>query len=65
MRKDTVEIEGVVCTGETDKAIFVDIEGEEHCIPKSQVDQDSEVYKKGTDGRLVISRWIAEKKGLV
>ena len=60
----SVKIADVVCEGETDKAIFVSIEGEDFCIPKSQIDDDSEVYKKGTNGTLIITDWIAEKNGL-
>jgi hypothetical protein len=61
----SVTIENALCTGETDKAIKVRLEdGEEMWFPKSQVEDDSEVYKKGTDGLLVISDWIAENKGI-
>ena len=34
-------------------------------IPKSQIDDDSEVYKKGTEGLLVITEWIALQKELI
>jgi hypothetical protein len=34
-------------------------------VPKSQIDEDSEVYKEGTDGRLIVTQWIAEQKGWV
>lgn len=63
--EDFVEYEGIVCNKDTDKAILVKIEGKECWIPKSQIHDDSEVYKKGTDGKLIISQWIAEQKGLV
>lgn len=33
-------------------------------IPKSVIDDDSEVYRSGTDGKLVIAEWWAEKHGL-
>ena len=59
-----VSIDDTVCTAETEKAILVEIEGEEYWMPKSQIDDDSEVYKKGQEGTLVITRWIAEQKGL-
>lgn len=61
---DTVTIENVEATGETEKALFVKIDGEEHCIPKSQIDDDSEVYAKGHAGRLVVTEWIASQKGI-
>jgi len=60
-----VEFENVICKAETDKAILVEIEGEEVWIPQSQVDDDSHVWAKGDEGLLIISDWIAEQKGLV
>ena len=59
-----LEFEDVVCIGETAKAIFVVIEKDRHWIPQSQVHDDSEVYKNGTRGTLVISQWIAQARGL-
>jgi len=63
--RETVEFEEVVCIAETDASILCVIDGTNHWIPKSQVDEDSEVYKKGTDGTLIISEWIATERGLV
>jgi len=40
------------------------LRGEEVWIPTSQVHEDSEVYKTGTEGTLVIPRWVAEMKEL-
>jgi hypothetical protein len=48
----------------TTKAILVVCEGEEAWIPTSQIHDDSEVYKAGTEGTLVIPRWVAEMKEL-
>lgn len=62
---DKVEFEDVKCTGETEQAILVKIGGVRHWFPKSHVDDDSEVYKTGTDGTLIVSEWIAKEKGLV
>lgn len=63
---DTVEFEVERVKVETDLALLVEIEGEEHWVPKSQVDEDSEVYsKKNGSGTLVVSRWWAEKEGLL
>ncbi len=51
---------------ESEKAILVDIEGVKVWVPKSQIDDESEVYsKKSGGGLLVVSRWWAEQKGLV
>lgn len=33
-------------------------------VPKSVVSDDSEVYKKGNIGELVVAEWFAEKEGL-
>lgn len=59
-----VRITGVICKKETEKALLVDIDGEEHWLPKSQIHDDSEVYAEGGEGVLVITEWIAEQKGL-
>lgn len=40
------------------------IDEEEHWIPRSQIDDDSEVYEVGHSGELVVSQWIADEKGL-
>lgn len=62
--KETVQIQNVTVARETDAALLVNVEGEEIWIPKSQIDDDSEVYKKDTEGTLVIPRWLAEEKGI-
>jgi hypothetical protein len=59
-----VTIRDAKCIRQTEKAILVEVEGEQFWIPQSQVEDDSEVYKAGTEGDLVISDWIAEQKGL-
>lgn len=51
------------CIKETDKAILVEIDDEEIWFPQSQVDDASEVWMKGQEGKLVISDWIAQQKG--
>lgn len=66
IRNEPVEIEGCKATRETDKALLVEVEetGEEYWIPKSQIQDDSEVYEKGHEGKLVLPRWLAKEKGL-
>lgn len=50
---------------ETEKAILVEIEGEKHWVPKSQIHDDSEVYSKESGGgTLIVSEWWAKKQGL-
>jgi hypothetical protein len=65
--REPVRIEHVTCTHETEKALLVIVDDDdtnEIWIPKSQVDDDSEVWKKGDEGVLVIPAWLAEAKGL-
>lgn len=50
---------------ESDKALLVNIEGEDRWIPKSQIDDDSEVFAQGHSGMLVVNEWWAEKEGLL
>jgi hypothetical protein len=60
---------------ETEKALLVDVEGEELWVPWSQVDCEESSFqpgcategsvKEGDVGRLVLSQWIAREKGLV
>ena len=58
-------IEHAVCVAESPQAICVvaPVLDKSEWIPLSQVDDDSEVYKKGTRGDLIITEWLAEKKG--
>lgn len=38
----------------------------EHWIPKSVIDEDSEVYDaEHSKGTLIVNRWFAEKEGLL
>lgn len=72
-----VKIPGVEAIRETDAALLVRGPGlssdpfgvsdpnEEGWIPKSQILKDSEVQEVGDKGTLLISTWIAEKRGLV
>lgn len=50
----------------TDKALLVEYELDQKWIPKSQIHDDSEIYKSdqvGQIGILVIPEWLAEKLG--
>lgn len=44
--------------------LLVDCDGEEVWIPKSLVDDKSEVWAEGDEGELVIPLTLAEEKGL-
>lgn len=63
-KTEGVRVEDVRAMRETDKALLCRIEDEEVWIPKSQITDDSEVYKQGDDGTLVITEWLANEKGL-
>lgn len=51
----------------TEKALLIDIEGEEHWIPQSVVHEDSEVFddEDNSEGMLVLQEWFAEREGLI
>jgi hypothetical protein len=64
----TVHINDVDCLRETDSAIHVDSPDldESTWIPKSQIHDDSEVWKEGqARGTLVVKLWFAEQRGWV
>lgn len=67
--EDAVLFEDCEAIHETEKAILV--KGPEFArpvwIPRSDtvLHADSEVWKKYCDGKLIVYRWWAEKKGLV
>mgnify|MGYP001190379444 CR=1 FL=1 len=47
---------------ETDNAVLIEVDGDNHWIPLSQVkSMHFNMHEKGT---IVISDWIAEQKGL-
>ena len=63
-----VEFENCYCNGETAKAIHVfgaSDNDDGNWIPKSVVHDDSEVYKQGDEGKLVLEEWFALKEGLI
>ena len=76
MSDDKVTIRDIVCIHATPDAILV-VRGKDYdldhnliplrakiWVPQSLVDDDSEVWKKGDKGKLVIPEWFASKKGL-
>ena len=63
---DPVTIGEVTVTVETDKALLCHIDDDsnrEMWVPKSVVHDDSEAWKKGDNGKLVVKAWWAEKYG--
>jgi hypothetical protein len=61
-----VRVHGCKGVAESEKAVLVECDDFDGPIwvPKSQIDDDSDVYAKDTDGTLVITEWFATKKGL-
>ena len=57
-----VEVEEI--TGETEMAFFLVIEGEQVCIPKSQI-ADADDYAVGMKNPTIsLTVWICEQKGI-
>ena len=52
------------CIAQTEKAILVEIRRDQQWIPQSVILDDSEVWKEGDEGKLVIAAWFAEKERL-
>lgn len=64
--RSSILIEDANCVQEFENSIIVvvDEDYEEHSIPKSQLHRDSDVRALGDSGNLIITKWIAEKRGL-
>jgi len=60
-----VSFEHVRAIKQTASALLCVIEGKERWVPRSCVDDDSEVYQESQEGTLVVSEWWATKAGLV
>lgn len=63
--KDKASFDDAFCEDETEKALRVNVGGKSRWVPKSLVDDDSEVYEKGQSGILVVAEWFAVKEGWV
>lgn len=63
----TYSIDDADCIHETPKAILVEAPDFDEAVwvPQSQVDDESEVYKRGTTGTLIVSDWFAEQQGWI
>jgi len=62
---ERIYFDDVTCLAESDRAIRVEIEGDQAVwIPKSQVDDESEVKAPGDEGRLVVTKYIVEQREL-
>ena len=59
-----VDVEKVIAR--SSKAILCDFgDGVREWIPYSQIDTESDVMEPGDSGEILISRWLAAKKGLI
>lgn len=65
MSDDVVTIGDATVIRETNAAVLVRVEEEDFWIPKSQIDDTSEIWslKNAGPGDLVVPRWFAEKLG--
>ena len=62
--REKVRIDDVEILRATDKAVLCQIEDQQVWIPQSQIDDDSEIWKEGDTGTLIVSDWIAKEKKL-
>jgi hypothetical protein len=65
--KYQAEFDGVKIGRETPLAVevFLAEQTTPIWIPKTQISDDSEVWKEGDSGTLIISEWIAAQKGII
>jgi len=60
------QIYGAKAIKETESALLIQTTRVENIwIPKSQIDERSEVCSEGDSGLLIISEWFARKEGLI
>lgn len=62
---ETASFEDVRCVRTTDLAALCIIWGEKVWVPQSQIHEDSEVWKRGDEGTLVVTEWWAIERELV
>lgn len=62
---DKIKVPGATVVKVTEKALLVEVDGDEAWVPKSQIQKGSEITEDseiGTEGVLVLPRWLAEEK---
>jgi len=57
-------IESATCIKETGMAVLVEINDEEHWVPKSVIMSESDIQGLNDEGDLVVADWWAEKSGI-
>lgn len=63
--EEEVEVQGVTVLRESERALRVRWGSSEEWFPKGQIRSRSECQHDGDRGLLVVTRWIAEQKGMV
>lgn len=63
MRNTKTEIIDVVLKAETERAIFVDYDGDEQWLPLSQIEFLDLNYRKGESMSIEVPNWLMVKKG--
>jgi hypothetical protein len=65
MSDDTFEVEAESKIS-TERAVLVLLEtGEEIWVPQSVIHENSEIWKGGQEGKLVVASWWAKSRGLL
>jgi hypothetical protein len=64
-RNEPVEFEVTNVLAATDLALLCVIEGQEVWLPRSQLQDGTEVEDRGDSGTVVLPEWLAVEKGLV
>lgn len=62
---EMVQFDDVVAIADTPAAVLCVIEDDKVWIPRSQIAKGSEVQNNEDEGSLLITKWIAKKKGLL
>jgi len=63
MRNGTYSLEAEAIYESPDAVLVLDDNGEEVWVPQSQIHDDSEVWRRGDEGTLVVTDWFAKKAG--
>jgi hypothetical protein len=65
MSKKFIEFGDVKAVADSELGLRISVGGKAVWVPKSEIHEDSDVYENGTEGTLIISEWVAKKKGLI
>ena len=62
--REPYRIDHVKAVRQLDKSLLVLVAGKKVVIPQSLIDADSEVWREGDQGTLVIPEWLAIDRGI-